>query len=166
MGEYFEYVNHSKKLKFDIGLNAYNNKFSGIGITLGARAFCLLLTKSEHFNKVYRHTLIGSWIGDKVSCIGDETKWDNKYDRYLDITANIIVMLYQIDGSEKLIEASSQSNSFFAQIAYLIFTEQLTNIIPEFENTFGKEWSKKYKIILQEEPYHVIHNLVELNQRH
>lgn len=163
MGEYFKYTNHSKKLKFNIGLNAYKDKFSGIGLTLGARAFCLLLTQSDHFNKVYSHTLIGSWIGDKVSCIGDETVWDYEYNSYQDITANIIVMLYQIDGAEELIEASTKCNSFFVQLAYLIFTRQFTDIVPEFESTFGKEWSKKYKNILQKKQYYVFHNLVRLN---
>ena len=74
MGEYFAYANHDKKLKFDIGLGAENIKFSGIGLVLGTRAFCLLLTESQHYQRNYSHTPIGSWIGDRVSCIGDYAK--------------------------------------------------------------------------------------------
>lgn len=163
MGEYFEYVNHTKKLKFDIGLNAQNNKFSGIGQNLGSRAFCLLLTKSDRFNQVYNHTLIGSWIGDEVSCIGDQTKWNHEHNSYQDITANIIVMLYQIDGSEKLIAISNECNSLFVQLAYLIFTKQFIYIMNEFEDAFGKEYGKKYKEILANNSDYVLHDLIDLN---
>ena len=99
------------KLKFSISLSKSGVKFSGIGYCpLSTRAFCLLLTKSDHFNRVYRHTLVGSWIGDHVSCIGDQTKWDYDYDSYLDISANVIVMLYQIDKEEQLIESASSED--------------------------------------------------------
>ncbi|MGL5077272.1 MAG: hypothetical protein ACRDBG_15795, partial [Waterburya sp.] len=60
MGEYFYYANHDKKLKFEIGLDVENCKFSGIGYVLGTRAFCLLLTESQHYKLVYSNTLIGS----------------------------------------------------------------------------------------------------------
>ncbi|MDJ0743072.1 MAG: hypothetical protein QNJ32_06885 [Xenococcaceae cyanobacterium MO_167.B27] len=43
MGEYFAYVNHDKKLCFDVGLDCQNSKFSGIGRVLGARAFELII---------------------------------------------------------------------------------------------------------------------------
>ena len=105
MGEYFYYANHDRKLLFDIGLNAFNIKFSGIGWNgIATRAFCLLLTKPSH-NK-YSHTLIGSWIGDRVSISGDYSEWYDEFDRYRNITTNMILMLYQIDGAEALVEAA------------------------------------------------------------
>ena len=162
MGEYFYYANHDRKLKFEIGLVANAIKFSGIGRGLGARAFCLLLTESKHRQKVYRKTLIGSWVGDFVSCIGDETKWHYEESSYQDITANIIVMLYQIDGEEKLIEVATRDEHFFVQIAYLIFTNQFTDLLPEFERCFGKEWTKKYKAIVEEHSYYAVRDLVLL----
>jgi hypothetical protein len=145
MGEYFYYANHDKKLKFEIGLDAENCKFSGIGYVLGTRAFCLLLTESKHYQQFYSNTLIGSWIGDRVSCIGDETQWHHEESIYKNITANIIVMLYQIDGAETLIEAASKYDNFFV-------TRQFNDILPKFEQNFGREWTKKYKTII-ENPY-------------
>ncbi len=163
MGKYFCYANHDKKLKFSISLSKSGVKFSGISYCpLSTRAFCLLLTHSDHFNHIYRHTLIGSWIGDRVS-IGDETRWDDDYDRYLDINANIIVMLYQIDGEEQLIESASEYNGLFVQIAHLIFTRQFINALSVFDSHFGKDWTKKYKQILQDYSYYPVYDLVDLS---
>ena len=155
MGEYYYYANHDKKLKFDIGLGAENSSFWGIGRVLGTRAFCILLTESPHLQKAYSKTLIGSWIGD-------EAKWHYEESSYRDITANIIVMLYQIDGAEELIEAATRDEHFFVQIAYLIFTNQFTDLLPEFERCFGKEWTKKYKTIVEDRFYGKIYDLVSL----
>ncbi len=164
MGEYFYYANHDKKLKFSISLSQYGDKFRSISYCpLSTRAFCLLLTKSDHFNYVYRHTLIDSWIGDRVSCIGDQTRWDYDYDSYLNISANVIVMLYQIDGEEQLIETASKDNALFVQLAHLIFTRQFVDILPAFKNRFGADWTRKYKQILQEYSYYHVFDLVDLS---
>ena len=160
MGEYFAYANHDQKLKFSVGLGAENEKFSGIGHVLGTRAFCLLLTESQHYQNIYSHTPIGSWIGDRVSCIGDQNKWLQPESSYRDITANIIVMLYQIDGAERLIQAARSSDYFFVQIAYLIFTNQFIDILPEFERHFGKQWTQKYKAITENNYYGTVYDLV------
>ena len=158
MGEYFTYANHDKKLKFDISLNTGNVKFSGIGYAFGTRAFCLLLTESKDYQKLYSHTLIGSWIGD-------QTEWHYPESSYQDITANIILMLYQIDGTERLIEIATQDDHFFVQLAYLIFTKQLTDFVSEefvseFEQNFGTEWAKKYKTILETHSYYRVYDLI------
>ena len=57
-------------------------------------------------------------------------------------------MLYQIDGAERLMQAATEYDNFFVQIAYLIFTNQFTDLSSEFEQKFGQEWPKKYKAIL------------------
>ena len=163
MGEYFQYVNHNKKLLFSIGFDGRNNKFSGIGYNLGARAFCLLLTQSDHFCKVYNHTLLGSWVGDKVSCMGDQSVWEYESDSYQNITANIILMLHQIDGGEKLIQRATYCNNFFIQIGYLILTQQFTDILPAFEANFGSDWTKRYKNILTSSYYGQVFDLVIIN---
>ena len=164
MGEYFEYANHDKKLKFDIGLGAENEKFSGIGLVMGTRAFCLLLTESKRIQKVYSHTLIGTWVGDRVSCIGDYTKRyeDGSISSYRDITANAIVMLYQIDGAERLIDLASRNDYFFVQLGYLICTNQFNNLLSDFEGSFGREWTKKYKTILESDFYGRLYDLVSI----
>ena len=53
MGEYFYYANYDKRLKFGISLSKSGDKFSSISYCLlSTRAFCLLLTKSDHFDYI------------------------------------------------------------------------------------------------------------------
>lgn len=162
MGEYFYYANHDRKLLFDIGLNAFNIKFSGIGRNgIANRTFCLLLTQPSHGR--YSHTLIGSWISDRVNIIGDYSESYKEFDSYQNITANMILMLYQIDGAEPLVEAAKTNDYFFLQISYLIFTSQFTVILSEFNQAFGDSWSKNYKQLLEEHSCSRFYDLVELN---
>ena len=162
MGEYFYYVNHDRKLLFDVGLNAFGVKFSTIGRNgIAYRAFCLLLTQTS--NDWYSHTLIGSWIGNRVTISGDYSEWYNEFDSYKNITANVVLMLYQIDGSEYLIEAAKKNDYFFLQIGYLIFSNQFPRISSDFDRAFGDSWSKKYKQLLEEYPYNRYYDLVELD---
>ncbi len=163
MGEYFYYANHDKKLKFSVSLSQCSDKFRGISYChLSTRDFCMMLTKSDHFNYVNRHTLIGSWIGNRVSCIGDQTRWNYDDASYLNISANVIVMLYQIDGEEQLIKTASEDDVLFVQLAHLIFTRQLVDILPAFRSRFGAEWTKRYKQILQEHFYYHVFDIVDL----
>ncbi|MEL6441338.1 MAG: hypothetical protein AAFQ80_19050 [Cyanobacteria bacterium J06621_8] len=162
MGEYFYYINRDKRQLFDIGLNAYNIKFSGIGwSSIATRAFCLLLTQLSHDR--YSNTLVGSWIADHVIISGDYSEWYSEFDSYQNITGNIIQMLYQIDGAEILIEAADKNDELFLQISYLIFTNQLTAIKSEFDHRFGDKWSQKYKHLAEQYPYSKFYNLVELS---
>ena len=162
MGEYFYYANHDRKILFDIGLNAFNLKFSGIGRNgIASRAFCLLLTQQSH--DLYSHTLIGSWIGDRVTISGDYSEWYNEFDSYQNVTANMILMLYQIDGAEYLIETAKSYDELFLQIGYLIFSNQFPAISSDFNQAFGDSWSKKYKQLLEKYPYSRFYDLVELN---
>ncbi|WP_319420498.1 hypothetical protein [Pleurocapsa sp. FMAR1] len=76
-------------------------------------------------------------------------------------------MLYQIDGAEILIEIASQDDYFFVQLAYLIFTKQLTNFMSEefmseFEQNFGEEWTKKYKTIIETRYYGKVYDLISM----
>ena len=162
MGEYFYYVNHDRKLLFDVGLNAFGVKFSTIGWNyIANRAFCLLLTQPS--NDWYNHTLIGTWISDRVTIIGDDSKWYREFDSYRNITANMILMLYQIDGAEDLVEVAKTSEELFLQIGYLIFSNQFPRISSDFDRAFGDSWSKKYKQLLEEYPYNRYYDLVELD---
>ncbi len=133
---------------------------------MGTRAFCLLLTESKHFQQVHSRTLIGSWVGNRVSCIGDYTSTkltkNGNVSNYRDITANAIVMLYQIDGAERLIDLASENDSFFVQLGYLICTNQFREIRAEFEDSFGREWTKKYKAVVANNFHGRFHDLTPL----
>lgn len=163
MGEYFYYVNHDRKLLFDIGLNAFNDKFSGIGCNgIATRAFCLLLTQTSYCR--YSKTLVGSWIGDRVIISGDYSEWHNEFDSYQNITANAILMLYQIDGAEMLIESAKTNDYLFLQIGYLIYSHQLSAISSEFKDAFGDLWGKKYKQLLEKYSYYQYYDLIEIDE--
>ena len=162
MGECFYYVNHDRKLFFDVGLTVFNANFSGIGwSSIATRAFCLLITQCSHDK--YSHTLVGSWVGDKVHIIGDYSRWEHDFELYQNITANVILMLYQIDGAEQLIETAKTNDYFFIKIGYLIFTNQFTEILPDLNRHFGDNWSKKYKQLLEQYPYTTFYDLVDLD---
>ena len=164
MGEYFYYVNHERKLLFDIGLNAFNTNFSGIGWGgIATRAFCLLFTQLSESDERYSHNLISSWVGDRVSISGDYSEWYDNFYSYQNITANVILMLYQVDGSKMLIEAAKTNNYFFLQIGYLIYSNQFTVILPEFKAAFGNHWSKRYKQFLEKYSYHRYYDLVKID---
>ncbi len=157
MGEYFSYVNHSKQLYFGTDLIAHNPKFSGIGHTIGTRAFELLLVLPEGHNpRCTQHPLIGSWIGDKVAIIGDQGKAGDFCQKYQDITANMIVLLYKVNGAEYLLEIAKKNKYFFAALGYMISTNQLPEIASDFEHEFGEYWMKRHKEDLREyAPYNL-----------
>jgi len=159
MGEYFHYVNHDKKHRFCIGNLGGADKFSGIGRNLGGRAFCLLLTRSSSKTR-YEHTWVGSWIGDIIECVGDYSTLQDEYYRYKEVTANIVKILYQVDGAEDLIEVARKDNQLFIQITHLIITNTLPEILPDFEEAFGKQWGKRYKGICTTEFYLPIFNII------
>ncbi len=74
----------------------------------------------------------------------------------------MILMLYQIDGTEILIRTAKTSD-FFLQMGYLIFTNQFPEILSEFEQSFGNFWSKKYKQLLEQHFYCKFYDLVEVD---
>ena len=164
MGEYFSYVNHTKELHFGTGLIAHNPKFSGIGHTIGARAFELLLVLPEGHNpRCTQYPLIGSWIGDEVAIIGDKGKAGDFCKSYQDVTANMIVMLYKIDGARYLMEIAKKNKSFFAALGYMVVTNQLPELASDFECEFGEYWMRRHKEDLRKyAPYNL--HLVELER--
>ncbi len=160
MGEYFHYVNHDKKMRFCIGDLGGPIKFSGIGRNLGARALGLLLTQINDRSNAFQGSWVGSWIGDRVECVGDHGPTYDLFVDYPEVTANIIVMLYQVDGAEPLIESANNGEEVFARIAHLIITQQFTDIQRDFEQAFGKQWQKKHKAICEKSAFIRLHNLV------
>jgi hypothetical protein len=153
MGEYFYYVNHDKQMRFSIGVFGSNYKFGGIGSGLEAKAFCLLLTKS-HKTKIFNLPFAGSWIGDRVACVGDEHKSWQQCRQYKNVTANIIVMLCQIeDIAEELIQRSRADDYLFVQIAHLILSQELPNLADRFTAIFGEQWVQRYEEVYRRHPY-------------
>ncbi|MEM8675148.1 MAG: hypothetical protein AAGF83_14935 [Cyanobacteria bacterium P01_G01_bin.67] len=72
-------------------------------------------------------------------------------------------MLYQIDGSEILFEVAKTNDYFFLQNGYLIFTNQFTAIATEFNKSFGDNWSREYKQLLEKYSSSRFYDLVQLS---
>ena len=160
MGEYFHYVNHDKEMRFYIDAFGGSVRFDGVGVGLGARAFCLLLTKSNDRGKKYKRTWMGTWSGDRVSCMGDHGKLGDIYSHYQDVTANVLVMLCEVDGPEILMENAKIYNDLFLQIVYLYYSQKLPNIEEHLKRTFGQDWEKRYETLLKQMPYTRLHNMI------
>jgi hypothetical protein len=160
MGEYFHYVNHDKEMRFYIDAFGGSVRFDGVGFGLGARAFCLLLTKSNDRGKKYKRTWMGTWSGDRVSCMGDHGKLGDIYTHYKDVTANVLIMLYEVDGPEILMKNAKRDDELFLQIVYLYYAQKLPGIQEYIEMSFGEDWEKRYETLLEKNQFTCLHNTI------
>jgi hypothetical protein len=87
LGTTYDYWNQDKRQYFCCGLRLQNDKLSGIGCGAGARALGLLL--------------LYDWAGDRIVVKGDDlsTEWR---DGSIDISADLLVMLLEVDGTDWL----------------------------------------------------------------
>jgi hypothetical protein len=161
MGTYFHYVNFTKRQHFIIGALGGGIKFTSIGRNLSARAFELMLTKpGVTLQKL--PPIVGAWVGDEVAIIGDD--WDSEGEMirkdFVDIGANVVLMLMESDGFEDLKTAATAHDNFFMQLAYLATTRQSSAIEKEMEIHFGADFRRRYKQMCEEggsfEPLNIV----------
>lgn len=143
MGEYFSYVNHTKRQQFSIGLASQNNKSSGIGRTLGARAFGLLITRSDHLVNVFGRAGVGYWEGDLVACCGDESACHVDWTEYVDIDANAVSLLYRVDRSEYLVEWATESDFALVELAHLAKHAPFPALEADLRQAIGDEYDAR-----------------------
>lgn len=146
MSEIFYYVNHTKSLRFDSGDLGQNNAFSYIGYGLGGRAFCLLLSCAplliDSIEPDQQNICAaGAWIGDRVECAGSGYDWQAHHD-YVNIIANIIVLLYRADGFEPLFEVARHADELMLQLIHLAATCQCPPLARDLERVLGPGWSR------------------------
>lgn len=163
MGEYFHYVNHTKRLRFSNSDLGGAIKFVSIGIGLAARAFCLLLTRSHDHGPSCQPFGLGAWIGNNVECIGDHGALSVEYADYEIVTANIIIFLYNIDGPDDLIRTAKDEPAFLVQLAHLANTGQSLPLTQDLEHAFGADWRKQVKQISQDYRGYPIYDVASIS---
>ncbi|HEY7371056.1 MAG TPA: hypothetical protein VIF57_02685 [Polyangia bacterium] len=153
MGEYFHYANLDRRELFDVGLGVYNDKRSGIGRNLGARALGLLLKEQAPAGG-----LPGSWAGQRVMVVGDETPnglYETARADYRDIASAVLLMLFA-DDREEIIEAAVTNDSLFVHLAELAVVHGADTVAGALAAHFGAEWRKKYGLLRKQMHYLVI----------
>jgi|GEM_PF-2174989 len=160
MGEYFHYVNHDKQLQYGVGNIGGEDKFNGIGRGLGARCFGLLLSQPNDRAGRLVDTMVGSWIGDRVECIGDHGKQHDEFVGYQNITANVMLMLLRVDGPKELLEVAQKDDNVFAQLVYLMTKNALLEFRTPIEQNLGADWGKRYKYLRKEQPWIEVYDLI------
>ena len=163
MGTYFHYVNFTKRERFRISALGGGDKLSNVGLNLAARAFELMLTRrpAEEFKKL--PDLCGRWAGDEVAVVGDD--WDSGWDAiqkdYVDIGANVLLMLMEFDGFEPVGEAAERDASLFMQLCHLATTAQSGALEKEMEKHFGGDFRRTYKQMCRERSWFAPLDVVE-----
>lgn len=155
MGVEYQYVNFTKKERFGISPFGGNEKFSGIGNTIGARALGLMLCAPDNIRgHGDKSKLFGRWHCDSIAVIGDgNNEWDNVIcPNYTDITANVTLLIYNVDGFEPLLEYIDVCETFFLQLSYLALSNQVQHLADEMAKHFGPDYLKKYGDIMKQRP--------------
>ena len=163
MGTYFHYVNFTRRERFSISALGGGDKFSAVGRTLAARAFEVMLTMrgSANLPDSYEPARC-RWGGDEVAVVGDDSDpdWEAIRTGFVDIGANVILMLMEVDGFEPVREAAERDASLFMQLCHLATTGQSRPLEGELERHFGEDFRRKYKQLCEErvwfEPLNVV----------
>ena len=97
MGAYYFYVNETKREYFSIDpvLNS-ETKGSLVGNSIGSRAFAFLLWADDTAHSgTSNHSLLGSWIGDRVIVTSDDygQNFDVIESQFNDIRQNVVELL-------------------------------------------------------------------------
>lgn len=137
MGAYFHYVNETARERFSIGALGDGVKRSSIGFTLAARAFELMLIPPEVDPS--DRGLLGAWYGDRVAVASDQAESWDAFDKFEDIGANVLVMLFETDGFDDIADAARRNNDLFVQLGHLAETRQHEGIASAFRDEFGPE---------------------------
>lgn len=162
MGTYFHYVNFTRRERFRISALGGGDKFSAVGRTLAARAFEVMLTRRGPSDPRDSYDACCGWGGDQVAVVGDdrEPDWEAIRTNYVDIGANVILLLIEVDGFERVAEAAGQDINLFMQLCHLATTGQSELLEKELARHFGKDFRRKYKQLCEErvwfEPLNVV----------
>ncbi len=161
MGVCYHYINYSKREYFAISALGGADKFSGIGRTLAARAFELMITKHNPETRTGRYAICGRWHGDQLGIDGDDfnPEWDMILDEFRNIGPDLIMMLYEVDGFEPIADAATKDTFFFMQLCHLVLTNQTPRLADEMQLFFGARYPKKFAELCRESPWFVPKNL-------
>ena len=153
MGVYYHYFNFSKRERFAIDALGGNSKWGGIGRTLAARAFELMLVGVPHDRSPAPG---GRWAFDSVAVVGDDTmpieQWERLSEEFVDVSADAIAAVFRADGFAELGAAAEREDRLFLQLCYLVATRQLPALEPFMRQRFGDAFLKRYKALTEKHP--------------
>ena len=132
-------------------------KFNCIGNTLAARAFELMLTstKARDHQPSGPHSMLGHWSGDSVAILGDDTEpdWERIKREFADIEASVILLVFEVDGFERLGEAAATDDTLFMELCHLVVTKQAPALAYSLQDRFGPKFLNRYGQLCQEMPW-------------
>jgi hypothetical protein len=146
MGTTFHYANLTKREWFSAGAFGENDKLSGLGRSLSSRVFNLLLVGGGDRTRGGRVVELGYWAGDSVVLVGDEGEdWCRYRDEFVDLDADVILLVHSIDGFADIAVAAETSDTLFVQLCHLVVTRQAVRLEPDLKQRFGADFLRRYK---------------------
>ncbi len=92
MGTTYHYTNLTKREWFSTDSLGGDAKFRGLGLSLTARAFDILLIRSPTLTMHDGPVGMGRWSGDSIAIIGDsDDNWLKYNEEFADLTADVIL---------------------------------------------------------------------------
>jgi hypothetical protein len=150
MGTTYRYANLTKREWFDADALGGSSKAGGLGLSLTARAFDLLLV-SGHPHAPSRGVSWGRWARDSIALIGDaDDEWPRYREEFADIGADVILMLYARDGFERIGSAAEEDPELFMELCHLVVTRQALQLEPHMKERFGANFRQRYKKLCEE----------------
>lgn len=161
LGTYYHYVNFDRRERFITGVLGDGIKFYAIGHTRTARAFGLLLTR-PYGERGRGATDLGRWAGHAVAIVGDDPdpEWDDIVETFTDIEANVLRVVYEVDGFGPLAEAAEANDGVFMALCHLALTGQMPALREELARHFGVGFRKRYEALARARPGFIPHDLV------
>jgi hypothetical protein len=151
MGTTYHYANLTKREWFPTDALGGNAKFSGLGFSLTARGFELLLVNSNVPSMSNDPVRVGRWAGDAIAVIGDtDENWLHYNDEFADLTADVILLVASCDGFDRVASVAEEDSSLFMQLSYLVATRQAPVLEPYMKQRFGTSFWKRYKDMCHE----------------
>ena len=148
MGIFYHYANFTKRERFAVCALGGGSKIQVLGRTLAARAFHLLtVDRTRPDRDGYVSMGRGHWARDSIAIVGDDLMPDFEHFQadFIDIAADVILIIFDEDGFEAIGEAATQDDMLFMQLCYLVATRQGLRLEVPMRAKFGGDYLKRYK---------------------
>jgi len=146
VGTTYHYANLTKREWFRTDALGGSAKLTGLGRSLTARAFELLLVRNNVASMSNDPVWIGRWAGDAIALIGDtDDNWLQYDDEFVDLTADVILLLVSNDGFDCIAAVAEEDSRLFMQLSYLVETHQAPVLEPHMKQRFGTRYWKRYQ---------------------
>lgn len=144
MGTNYHYANLTKREWFEADAFGENSKRSGLSYGLSSRALHLLLL-GDGSTAATSPINVGRWSSDSITLIGDnDNAWERYNQEFVDIAADVIMLVFAHDGFEPIAEAAERSNHLFMQLCHLVVTQQALSLERHMKEHFGSNFRQRY----------------------